>query len=51
VLGLVVAYNADFRHRFCHAAVVMHPSLHRRGLGIEAFTGLARYASYGWGSG
>ena len=48
VLGLVVAYNADFRHRFCHAAVVMHPSLHRRGLGIEAFMGLARYVYYGW---
>ena len=48
VLGLVVAYNADFRHRFCHAAVVMHPRLHRRGLGIEAFMGLARYVYYGW---
>jgi RimJ/RimL family protein N-acetyltransferase len=48
VFGLVVAYNADFRHRFCHAAVVMHPRLHRRGLGIEAFMGLARYIYYGW---
>ncbi len=48
VFGLVVAYNADFRHRFCHAAVVMHPRLHRRGFGIEAFMGLARYVYYGW---
>jgi hypothetical protein len=48
VLGLVVAYDADFRHRFCRAAVVMHPRLHRRGLGLEAFLGLARYIYYGW---
>ena len=48
VLGLVVAYNADFRHRFCHAAAAIHPRLHRRGLGIEAFMGLARYVYYGW---
>ena len=48
VPGLVVAYNADFRRRFCHAAVVMHPRLHRRGLGIKAFMGLARYVYYGW---
>ena len=48
VFGLVVAYNADFRHRFCYVANVMHPRLHRRGLGIEAFMGLARYLYYGW---
>ena len=48
VFGLVAAYNADFRHRFCYAAVVMHPRLHRTGLGIEAFMGLARYVFYGW---
>ena len=48
VPGLVVAYNVDFRRRFCHAAVVMHPRLHRRGLGIKAFMVLARYVYYGW---
>jgi RimJ/RimL family protein N-acetyltransferase len=48
LLGLVAAYDADFRHRFCRAAVVMHPRLHRRGLGLEAFLGLARYVYYGW---
>jgi RimJ/RimL family protein N-acetyltransferase len=48
VLGLVIAYNADFRHRFCYAAVVMHPRLHRSGMGVEAFMALARYIYYGW---
>jgi RimJ/RimL family protein N-acetyltransferase len=48
LLGLVVAYNPDFRHRFVHAAAVMRPAVLRRGLGVEALLGLGRYLFFGW---
>jgi len=48
LLGLVVAYNPDFRHRFVHVAAVMRPAVIERGLGIEALLGLARYVFFGW---
>jgi len=48
LLGLVVAYNPDFRHRFVHVAAVMRPAVIERGLGIEALFGLARYVFFGW---
>ncbi|MGH9082177.1 MAG: GNAT family N-acetyltransferase [Acidimicrobiales bacterium] len=48
LFGLVVAFSADLRNRFCHAGVVMRPELRRRGLGIEAIFGLSRYLFTGW---
>jgi RimJ/RimL family protein N-acetyltransferase len=48
LLGLVVAYNPDFRHRFVHMAAVMRPAVIERGLGVEALLGLARYVFFGW---
>jgi RimJ/RimL family protein N-acetyltransferase len=47
-LGLVIAYNADMRNRFCYAAACLAPNVNRTGMGIEAFILFVQYVFYCW---
>jgi RimJ/RimL family protein N-acetyltransferase len=47
-VGLVVAYNADLRNRFCYVAACLSPHLILSGVGVEAVLLVMRYVFHCW---